>query len=134
VKSLPPQNVLLYWSNHNTFFDEIESLLMQTEGKSSRRAQIKQTMLRLENGEARKGKDYKFLVGFESDALYELRWQFSHLSTNRPARLILSSLEPTISIALLWHIKNPELSADNQRLLQNKACLEAINRKREILG
>lgn len=107
---------------------------MQTEGKSSRRAQIKQTMLRLENGEARKGKDYKFLVGFESDALYELRWQFSHLSTNRPARLTLSSLEPTISIALLWHLKNSELSADNQRLLQNKACLEAINRKREILG
>jgi hypothetical protein len=93
-------------------------------------AQIK--IERFANHKARKNKDFKLLRGYTSERLFELRWNFDGHSRPLQLRLIGAICENSEILLLAWHLKDPALSLEDQRQLQNAACEIAIERKRQI--
>lgn len=83
-------------------------------------------------GLAKRNKDYKYLVGFKKDRLFELRWELQFDCVSRPLRLIGSEISDSAVVLLSWHIKDPTLSSETQRELMNLACQKALERKNTI--
>ena len=87
---------------------------------------------RFANRKARKNKDFKFLRGYTSDSLFELRWNFPNHAKPIQLRLIAATCENSKILLLVWHLKDPALELEDQRQRQNAACEIAIERKRQI--
>lgn len=83
-------------------------------------------------GTARRNKDFKYLAGFSSHGLFELRWDLEVGGEARKVRLIGANLDSSATLLLLWHAKNPRMTSENQRTLMNLACKKAIERKASI--
>ena len=83
-------------------------------------------------GTARRNKDYKCLIGFSEHGLFELRWDLPLGDESRKVRLIGANLDRTATLLLLWHVKNPMMTSEDQRILMNLACDKAIERKASI--
>lgn len=96
------------------------------------RNDIRVTLDTYSKGLARKNRDFKYLAGFRSDRLFELRWELLLGADYRPLRLIGAELSDSASLLLLWHLKDPSLPSDAQRQLMNRACGRAIERKNSI--
>lgn len=92
---------------------------------------VEEKLLMLCEGRARKGKDFKYLVGFADCNLFELRWDISTNSSNSKVRLIGSDQGSKL-ILLAWHVKDADTPSEVQRDLMNMACLSAIERMRSL--
>lgn len=84
------------------------------------------------SGRARRNKDFKFLAGFLDHGLIELRWDIELGSESRKVRLIGANLDVVTTLLLLWHVKDPMMTSDEQRIMLNLACDKAIERKASI--
>lgn len=96
------------------------------------RNDIQVTLDTYSKGQARKNRDFKFLVGYRDERLFELRWELQLGADFRPLRLIGAELSDLTSLLLLWHLKDPSLPSETQRQLMNKGCVNAIERKNSI--
>ena len=90
--------------------------------------QLEEKLHRYSIGKARRNADYKFMAGFSAWKLIELRWDFHPAEKKIPVRLIGTEIQDAKTTFLVWHFKNLDLSLDEQRIEQNKACEIAIER------
>lgn len=126
--------LISYWSSYEESIKELALLTQSFAGLVIEDAQILRKLRRMRDGQARHRKDFKKLVAFQEQSLWEVRWDIDSFSGSIPVRLILSELHTGDLLLLKWHIKNPKMSQDEQRAAQNQACLEAVRRKGEIYG
>jgi hypothetical protein len=82
-------------------------------------------------GRARPGKDYKWMTGYRTNQLLELRRGPTSSDAAELIRLISTSRFAT-SYFLKWHVKNPKHPLEIQRVMQNESCEEAIRRISEM--
>lgn len=120
----------LYWDNSEIFLLELQVLIGAVELSKYSRDLIFEKLAKYEAGLLRYRKDCKSLVGYQSHGLWEIRFLLALEDREIRARLICSSLDSKNSVALRWHLKQPELSATEQRKLQNLDCEIAIQRLR----
>lgn len=125
-----PRKMHLYWANSEIFFLELQELIGAVELSKYARDLIFEKLAKYEAGLLRYRKDYKSLVGYQSHGLWEIRFLLNLEDRESKARLICSSLDSRNSVALRWHLKQPELSPTEQRKLQNLDCEIAIQRLR----
>lgn len=120
----------LYWDDAENFLLELRTLAGNLELSEYSRGLIFEKLAKFEAGLLRYRKDYKSLVGYQAHGLWEIRFLLNLEDREIRARLICSSLDSRNSVALRWHLKQPELNATEQRKLQNLDCEIAIQRLR----
>lgn len=79
-------------------------------------AQLEEKLHRYSIGKARRNADYKLMSGFSEWKLFELRWNFHAAEKKIPVRLIGTEIQDEATTFLVWHLKNPDLSLDEQRI------------------
>lgn len=114
-----PRKMHLYWANSEIFFLELQELIGAVELSKYSRDLIFEKLAKYEAGLLRYRKDYKSLVGYQSHGLWEILFLLNLEDREIKARLICSSLDSKNSVALRWHLKQPELNPTEQRKLQN---------------
>lgn len=125
-----PRKMHLYWNNSEIFLLELQELIGALELSEYSRGLIFEKLAKYEAGLLRYRKDYKSLVGYQAHGLWEIRFLLNLEIREIKARLICSSLDSRNSVALRWHLKQPELSPTEQRKLQNLDCEIAVQRLR----
>jgi hypothetical protein len=134
VKVHPSRLLISYWPSYEESIKELALLTQSFEGLVIENAQILRKLRRMRDGQARYRKDFKKLVAFQEESLWEVRWDIDSFSGSIPVRLILSELHTGDLLLLKWHVKNPKMPQEGQRAAQNQACREAVKRKGEIYG
>lgn len=122
--------MLLYWDNSENFLLELQVLIGDSVLSEYSRSLIFEKISKFEAGLLSYRKDYKSLVGYQDHGLWEIRYLLNVEDRELKARLICSNLDSRNSVALRWHLKQPELSPTEQRKLQNLDCEFAIQRLR----
>lgn len=121
--------VVSFWPSYEESLNELITLSHGIDGLKIDKQEIIEKIRKIREGRAKKHKDHKRLVAFENDNLWEARWQFSSNVGMIQIRLIYEDMASGELLLLRWHVKNPQLTQDQQRAAQNDACQEAINRK-----
>lgn len=127
-----PRKIYLYWANTQDCFEELQGQLGEFTISSYMRRQVLKKIQSSTLGLLRWRKDFKPLVGFQTEGLWEMRFSLSQDNQEIKFRLICSSLDEENSVALCWHVKQNSLDLDEQRRLQNLDCEEAIKRKKRL--
>jgi len=134
VKVHSSRLLISYWPSYEESIRELALLTQSFAGLVIEDPQILRKLRRMRDGQARHRKDFKKLVAFQEQSLWEVRWDIESCDGSIPVRLIFSELHTGDLLLLKWHIKNPRISQDEQRAAQNQACQEAVRRKGEIYG
>lgn len=127
-----PQKIYLYWANTQDCFEELQNQLGEFRLSSYMRLQVLKKIQSSALGLLRWRKDFKPLVAYQSEGLWELRFSFIQDDQEIKLRLICASLNTENSVALCWHVKQNSLSPTEQRHFQNLDCERAIKRKKRL--
>ena len=126
MKIDPHLSIHWFWQSEEEFFDELSSKLPQALDYPTE-LYIRGKILAFLCGRARNRKDFRALVAFMDQGLFELRFTLFIESSEIRVRLILARVPDRITF-LQWHVKDSEQTLEKQRAGQNLDCLEAIER------